>query len=1318
MLAVVTVDTVEDIVDLNDGRTSLREAIFATNTVPGADEINFDFGFDGPATILLTQGELQITDSLTINGDGADLLIIDGNGSPSPIFHINDQRSDHLSLVMVSGLTLTGSLGSAIVSRENLTVESSVLRNNQGSTGGAIHVGIGVRQLPDVELTIRDSEIRDNTSRRGGGGIYFRGRHGSLTIENSLISNNATSNAGAGGGIHAGGFDNEMLFENVTFAGNSAGFGGGAAIRDDNANLATIVDSVITENTAATRGGGLDLSGKPVDIIGTTITHNTALQQAQGGGIFASDRVSVSNSDIAHNSAGSGGGIWVGSNARFNLTHSKVYENQATIGNGGGIGADSGEVSIATSEIFDNTAAGDGGGVFRAKTIVDSTISDNVAAGNGGGVMGALQVESTTISSNAAGENGGGLYLGSSNALVWVRNSTVVANVADAKPNGHGVGGGIYGWRLAGVAHTIVSGNTDSGEAPDVAGLRAVRFSLIGDNTGSELSESPSIRSASDGNLIGGPIHGMIDPLLAPLADNGGPTLTHALLPGSPAINAGDLNAVVGENGVPEFDQRGEGFDRIVSRIDIGAYEVQEPGDMNLLVDTLEDESDGDFSRGDLSLREAIELANANPVPDTIHFDASLNGGTILLTQGELQVTDSLTINGPGRDLLTIDASGNDPTPDSTYEDGDNTNDQDGSLVLHIDDGAFREYSQVAVLDLTLTGGDHGGAVESEEDLFLQRVSIIANSGGGVKSGGTLEIDNSLITENSGSGIVSGQLTLSDSTISDNSDTGIVTFYSSSVIYNSVISGNTSPDSAGGLHLRGSVHISHTMITNNSALRRGGGVYLDGSGTTEIRDSTIAGNSVQDDDGGGIRIYGGGIVTITSSTITGNSSSLRGGGIYLRGGALYVERSVISNNYTRKLGGGIYSRGKTIITSSRVLNNAAVYSSGGLALHGEATILDSLISGNSASDGGGIGISVYNRSQEIAITDSTITENTADEDGGGIVSGAPLEITGSTISGNSAGGNGGGIHLETRGRGEPRLNLTTSTVSGNTANGNGGGIAGPGPMTISHSTITHNIADADGDGDGAGGGITEGSITLDHTIVSGNIDHSSTANDIAGIFDSTRSLIGLGAEFLGPLQDNGGPTLTHALLPGSPAIDAGDVNLVAGESGVPVFDQRGNPYQRVFGSRIDIGAYEFQPIPGDFDGDGDADADDLAEWESGYGSQTSGADFLNWQRTFGDGVPAEAAASIDAARALDETAALDLALAATLAIDDVTEEVARGPVARRNAYSETAKSSVREFAMPAPPQRELAAANEHARIIENSNDAALDIALDEFFPAI
>jgi CSLREA domain-containing protein len=119
MMAVVTVTTLADTVDFNDGVTSLREAIFATNVVPGADAIRFapSLTASGPAKILLTEGELKITDSLEIDGPGADILTIDASGSdPTPgvknadgsrVFDIEGDLVTQAD-ASIRGLTLTG----------------------------------------------------------------------------------------------------------------------------------------------------------------------------------------------------------------------------------------------------------------------------------------------------------------------------------------------------------------------------------------------------------------------------------------------------------------------------------------------------------------------------------------------------------------------------------------------------------------------------------------------------------------------------------------------------------------------------------------------------------------------------------------------------------------------------------------------------------------------------------------------------------------------------------------------------------------------------------------------------------------------------------------------------------------------------------------------------------------------------------------------------------------------------------------------------------------------------------------------------------
>jgi len=1256
MLAVVTVTTDQDVVDFNDGVTSLREAIFATNLVEGPDEIQFDFGYDGPATILLTMGELAITDSVKIVGLGAELLTIDASGNDptseqnigdgTRILNIDDGDSRATIDVELRGLTLTGgdvagSGGAILSARENLMLTDMLLNGNAASTnGGGLFASLGTTMITSSTFSnnaagrdgggiwtsgtteITNSTISDNSAKIYGGGIMANhittitnstisgnsAVHGGgirtiydTTVVGSTLSNNSAD--GVGGGIWAertatitksmiygntagnqgGGiwvsdrFSTTMMITSSTISENSAGAGGGIA----SIGITTIINSTISGNSAISAAGGI-VAGFMTTIIGSTISGNSAGSWA--GGIMALRTTTIIDSTILDNSAGnSGGGIWTrGRFATTTINNSIISQNSAGL-NGGGIWASASRRTIITNSAIDeNSAEVDGGGIWADESIeiTDSTVSGNMSGDDGGGIwtegrFTTMTINNSTISGNSAGDNGGAIYFNDSTSSTIVR-STITDNTSDADLSGTGSGGGLFlrGGSLT-IDHSIVAQNTDlSSIGPDLTGFLGVipdvNFSLIGNNTGSSLAEARIGLSDANGNLIGDPTgNGIINPLFGPLADNGGPTLTHALLPDSPAINAGDLNAIAGVDDVPQFDQRGEGFGRIFSRIDIGAFEVQELSDLNLLVDTLEDESDGDFSRGDLSLREAIKLANANPGPDTIRFDPIRSAiaiagplpATILLTQGELAITDSVNIIGLGAELLTIDASGNDPTPDE--------NNGDGSRVFNIDDKDDGHLIDVAITGLTLTGGDvsgKGGAILSAESLQIAESEIVGNYA------------------SAGGGGVSARLFM-DAT----------------------------------------VRLYDTELTNNrsSQLSRGGGisVYSYDSGTVLLDRVTISGNSGR---GGGVHasLRDSSKMAISLSTIRQNTSLLGGGGLsigVLDSSRLNIASSVISGNIART-GGGIVvggaQNGAINIKSTRIEGNSVggtySYAAGIQAkLRGQATLLldSSMIINNVVTNGkiGRAGFYVLTEnSSRAVIQNSTITGNKSIfSDAGGL---SALAIHTSSIV------------------------ISSSTISGNRAKGDGGGvyafIRDSGVIRIEHSTITDNISGSNTDGSGRGGGIyvASGSIDLDHTIVAGNFANSGVAPDVAGIIHSSFSLIGFGAEFLGPLRDNGGPTLTHALLPGSPAINAGDPQA----NDIPPFDQRGNPFTRLFGDRIDIGAYETQPLPGDFDRDGDSDGDDLAQWLGDFGlnggsdsdrdGDTDGADFLNWQRTLGVGL--------------------------------------------------------------------------------------------------
>jgi predicted outer membrane repeat protein len=210
----------------------------------------------------------------------------------------------------------------------------------------------------------------------------------------------------------------------------------------------------------------------------------------------------------------------------------------------------------------------------------------------------------------------------------------------------------------------------------------------------------------------------------------------------------------------------------------------------------------------------------------------------------------------------------------------------------------------------------------------------------------------------------------------------------------------------------------------------------------------------------------------------------------------------------------------------------------------------------------------------MTVADSTISSNSSARDGGGIsILGSSLSVTGSTITGNSA-PSGGGIYNAGGG-----LVIENSTISGNSAGTSGGGIYGG--ATVENSTISGNS------GTSGGGIYNTSSLIMRNTILNAGASGENIFNDGGTVTsdgynlssdDAGGYLTGPGDQInidplLGPLQNNGGPTLTHALLPGSPAIDTGDPNFTP----PPSNDQRDCHFDRVFNGRIDIGSFETQP---------------------------------------------------------------------------------------------------------------------------------------------
>jgi hypothetical protein len=359
-----------------------------------------------------------------------------------------------------------------------------------------------------------------------------------------------------------------------------------------------------------------------------------------------------------------------------------------------------------------------------------------------------------------------------------------------------------------------------------------------------------------------------------------------------------------------------------------------------------------------------------------------------------------------------------------------------------------------------------------------------------------------------------------------------------------------------------------------------------------------------------------------------------------------------------------------------------------------------------------------------------------------IFSASQTELSDSTISGNTArGGNAGGnyTHIYTRGghaagggayHSGGILIGSQLTIHGNSAVGGAhsiptqaGGSSGGAifsartNLSLRHTTVAGNVS-ANVPGFGRAGGIDRlgGTITLTHAIVADNM--ATTRPDIGEPITATFSLIETPAgvavtgsnnktgvdPLLGPLADNGGPTLTRPLLAGSPALNAGDPTAVAGGGGVPLNDQRRAPFGRVFDGRIDIGAVEVRPIPvADFEFDLDVDGGDFLAWQRGFGVappngtkalgdadgdlDVDGGDFAAWKSQFG---------------AAPSAASLVARLNAAPSYPSMTEAALTA-----TSSSQPASSRVRQQRVQAPPPLEarLASTDERWRAVDIAFDA-------------
>ncbi|HEX4522218.1 MAG TPA: choice-of-anchor Q domain-containing protein [Casimicrobiaceae bacterium] len=368
-------------------------------------------------------------------------------------------------------------------------------------------------------------------------------------------------------------------------------------------------------------------------------------------------------------------------------------------------------------------------------------------------------------------------------------------------------------------------------------------------------------------------------------------------------------------------------------------------------------------------------------------------------------------------------------------------------------------------------------------------------------------------------------------------------------------------------------------------------------------------------------------VAVSGLTIAGCVSGGDGAGMLVTdkfngnvASVVHLTDVVVHDNHmvnSANIGGGIAvnagNAGVTLsLTQSSIFRDSSAGNGGAIGIRSvggapaTVAVSDSVLSLNSARSGGSAAVQGLGAS--IQLTRSTLDRNAATTDGGGIlVQGGVATVRDTTVWGNQASGRGGGVAVMF----EPStFAAINSTLSSNRAGGVGGGISargtGPGAITLRSATLTANLAPR-----GAGimvenavasALLTPANVVAINTIVAGNnagpsgFDVDSLQPDswdvsfsVIGNVAPSVTLTGAGnitgaavpplfgaGGWLGPLQDNGGPTLTHELLTAvvDPAVNAGNSAFSALS-----FDQRGKPFTRVREGRIDIGAFESGPLP-------------------------------------------------------------------------------------------------------------------------------------------
>ena len=913
--AIYTVNMLDDLSDAN-----LGDGICDTDLTTGGSQCSFRAAVE-EANVNPNYDLIGLpAGTYTITGDAIEIITgsLEIRGAFNGGTILDGATSDSGLLFLRHG---------AVVTATRLT-----LQNGQGgcfpvygcATGGAI-TNLG-------ELTLSDSTVHQNRVSANGGAIMNGHR---LTLDGVLVEGNRAGQVG--GGIYSAGYNypGVLIMRDSVIQDNLSSGGGGLYIADTDAfldNVDIIHNAAFGTPTHNSYGGGLTIKSSSgsftVSIQNSTFADNYS--EASGGAIFSSNTLIMNRNEFRHNRAAQLGGALFVQLVPPQLNNTIFYGNWAGY-HGGAIFQNFVDMDLASSAIFDNEAIQDGGGLYVRS--------------------GQANLENVTFSDNLSGRDGGALYLGGNltgHYLTFAENQAANGGLVAFAGGDLTLGSSVVGPHSGGVCAQPSGSFTSAG------------YNVFSATTGCSVT-------ATTADQFG------VDPLLDPLADNGGPevTLTHAPGAGSPVVEAGDAATC------PATDQRG--VPRPVgAACDAGAvefhvsvssrpwspepalplfvyatYPVPVPGTV-LIVDSLAGGSDATIgdgicatTGGECTLRAAIQESNSLPGQETIQLPA----GIIDISSQLPEISDHLIVNGAGVGQTILNRLNNSQAVRSGY-----------STII-----VFR--------NLTMQGASR--FISSYGHLTLENCLIQNNSDSAISSfyvyGETMPVDDPLpevVVRNctfqnnvgafNGPAILSsGKLTIDDSLFLNNQGTNGGAIYTTGgagvteagdiIVRNSRFEGNSAESQGGAIRSRWSrIVISNTLFLNNQV-----------TGGSQPQGGAIATSSW---------------LTITDSYFAGNAADYAGGAI-ANGGEwnLDVDPAILAVN------------------GSTFINNSSDYG-GGLAFTGQGEVTNSTFSGNQAlRDGGGILIGANSTG---VLNSVTVVNNTADSDGDSDGAGGGLQLSG------------------------------------------------------------------------------------------------------------------------------------------------------------------------------------------------------------------------------------------------------------------------------------------------------------------------------------